>query len=202
MARPFVVLTVHYIALYHYIRSCRVKTLSVKQPWAALLCAGVKDVENRSWKIAHRGTLLIHASAQEDRHTDLIDLLRLYGDMQKITRDQQAGRPDASECVYLQNNRRTGKLELRRQHRGDQYLQAEYTFLRRTLDDPDFNPFDIGAVIGSVDVVNVITDSPSPWAVSGQYNWILANPVLFDDPISNVRGRLKIWEFPIHNYRQ
>lgn len=24
-------------------------TLSVKQPWAPLLCSGVKDVENRTW---------------------------------------------------------------------------------------------------------------------------------------------------------
>ena len=28
------------------------KELSVQQPWASLICAGIKDVENRSWKAA------------------------------------------------------------------------------------------------------------------------------------------------------
>ena len=38
------------------------KALSVKQPWAELIVAGVKDVENRSWATDHRGPLLIHAT--------------------------------------------------------------------------------------------------------------------------------------------
>src|ERR1035437_387769 len=36
--------------------------LSVRQPWADLIVLGVKDVENRSFRIQHRGPLLIHAS--------------------------------------------------------------------------------------------------------------------------------------------
>lgn len=28
------------------------KVLSIQQPWAALICAGIKDVENRTWKAA------------------------------------------------------------------------------------------------------------------------------------------------------
>ena len=40
------------------------KTLSIKQPWASLICAGIKDVENRSWKAAKvPGRILIHASS-------------------------------------------------------------------------------------------------------------------------------------------
>lgn len=35
--------------------------VSVRQPWADLLAAGIKPVENRSWSCAHRGPLLIHA---------------------------------------------------------------------------------------------------------------------------------------------
>ena len=35
--------------------------VSVRQPWADLLVSGIKSVENRSWKCAHRGPLLIHA---------------------------------------------------------------------------------------------------------------------------------------------
>lgn len=40
--------------------------LSIKQPWAWLICHGFKDVENRSWATRYRGTLLIHAGATFD----------------------------------------------------------------------------------------------------------------------------------------
>lgn len=42
------------------------KTLSVRQPWATLICAGIKDVENRTWKAAKvPGKILIHASSRK-----------------------------------------------------------------------------------------------------------------------------------------
>lgn len=37
------------------------KCLSVCQPWAWAIVNGVKAVENRSWRTAHRGPILIHA---------------------------------------------------------------------------------------------------------------------------------------------
>lgn len=40
--------------------------LSVKQPWAALLAAGIKTVEVRTWPTRRRGTVLIHASKIPD----------------------------------------------------------------------------------------------------------------------------------------
>lgn len=40
--------------------------LSVKQPWAALLAAGVKTVEVRTWPTPRRGPVLIHASRVPD----------------------------------------------------------------------------------------------------------------------------------------
>ena len=38
------------------------KALSVCQPWAHLIVAGDKAVENRTWRTNYRGELLIHAS--------------------------------------------------------------------------------------------------------------------------------------------
>ncbi|CAB3972312.1 MULTISPECIES: ASCH domain-containing protein [Burkholderia] len=38
------------------------KALSIRQPWAWLIAAGHKDIENRAWRTAYRGPLLIHAS--------------------------------------------------------------------------------------------------------------------------------------------
>jgi len=37
--------------------------LAVKQPWASLICAGIKDVENRTWQTDYRGRLYIVASS-------------------------------------------------------------------------------------------------------------------------------------------
>ena len=37
------------------------KALSIRQPWAWLIAAGYKDIENRSWHTQVRGTILIHA---------------------------------------------------------------------------------------------------------------------------------------------
>ena len=39
-----------------------VKIISVRQPWAWLIVAGHKDIENRTWRTSYRGRLLIHAS--------------------------------------------------------------------------------------------------------------------------------------------
>ncbi len=37
------------------------KAISIRQPWASLIIAGGKDIENRSWPTAYRGPVLIHA---------------------------------------------------------------------------------------------------------------------------------------------
>ena len=42
------------------------KILSVRQPWAYLIVAGYKPVENRTWNTSYRGPLLIHASLGTD----------------------------------------------------------------------------------------------------------------------------------------
>lgn len=42
------------------------KTLSIQQPWATLICSGIKDVENRTWKASKvPGKILIHASSKK-----------------------------------------------------------------------------------------------------------------------------------------
>ena len=61
------------------------KTLSIQQPWASLVCAGIKDVENRTWKAAQvPGRILIHASSK------------------KVTKNFYAGIPEALES-FIEN---------------------------------------------------------------------------------------------------
>ncbi len=42
------------------------KALTIKNPWADLIAADIKDVENRSRRTHYRGTVLIHSSKQID----------------------------------------------------------------------------------------------------------------------------------------
>lgn len=51
------------------------KAITIKQPWASLICEGIKDVENRTWKTNYRGRVLIHASGSHGKRfkVDLTD---------------------------------------------------------------------------------------------------------------------------------
>ncbi len=42
------------------------KALSIMQPWAWLIVAGHKDIENRTWSTRFRGRVLIHAGKRVD----------------------------------------------------------------------------------------------------------------------------------------
>lgn len=62
--------------------------LSVKQPWAALIVAGLKTVEVRSWPTGRRGPILIHAGRLADDRPEpwawvtapeVLELTRLRG---------------------------------------------------------------------------------------------------------------------------
>lgn len=53
------------------------KTLTLLNPWATLLVAGIKTIETRSWRTNYRGWLAIHSSAKTK--TKLQDL-SLFGE--------------------------------------------------------------------------------------------------------------------------
>jgi len=43
------------------------KAISIRQPWAYLVVAGVKTIENQTWTTDYRGAVLIHAAVETDR---------------------------------------------------------------------------------------------------------------------------------------
>ena len=61
------------------------------------------------------------------------------------------------------------------------------------------------AIIGSVEIIGCSINHPSKWAEKSDdskgyyedpiYNWVLANPILFESPIENVKGRLSFWDY-------
>jgi ASCH domain protein len=55
----------------------------------------------------------------------------------------------------------------------------------------DFS-FCTGSIIGSIEIVDCVQNHSSIWAEKEVYNWVLANPILFESPIENVKGRLSL----------
>lgn len=51
------------------------KALSIKQPWAWLICSGYKDIENRNWPARFRGRIYVHTGKLFD--SDGYDLFTL-----------------------------------------------------------------------------------------------------------------------------
>jgi len=74
--------------------------LSVRPPWAQAIVAGVKDVENRSWKTRYRGPVLIHASQRFDPSAhDLARCLEEAADPRAQAFRAMLGRPPVSSAI-------------------------------------------------------------------------------------------------------
>lgn len=145
------------------------KTLSYKNPFGYLVAAGIKPIENRTWKLPekHKGErVLIHVSAKPAQTGLVINVLN----------EQQWNSLSYDQRLLLRSN----------------------TLIT-------------SAIIGSVEIVDCVVNHESIWAekcdpiykygtdkiAEATYNWVLANPVLFAKPITNVKGKLSFWEYPM-----
>ena len=142
------------------------KAISIKQPWAYLIAAGIKDIENRTWKCPGKyigERVLIHASKTQ------------YETPMYLLTDEQYDSIKQEKRIEINNS-------------------LEY-----------------GCIIGSVEIVDCVINHASIWAeksepgqceITGEwikpiYNWVLANPILFDEPILNVKGKLGFWNYEV-----
>ena len=135
------------------------KAISIKQPWAYLICSGIKDVENRNWKCPQKyigQRILIHASAKPTVKGNCISCW--------MTEDQYR---------FITLNTSSGKR----------------------LNDICFLEHYSSAIIGSVKIVDCVVNHPSVWAEKGVFNWVLSEPILYENPIENVKGKLSFWEY-------
>ncbi|KAF5304904.1 hypothetical protein FQR65_LT00788 [Abscondita terminalis] len=55
--------------------------LSMHQPWASLLVAGIKVHEGRTWYTEHRGRLWIHAASKQPDNEELLEVEQMYRDL-------------------------------------------------------------------------------------------------------------------------
>lgn len=151
------------------------KAISIKQPWAYLICAGIKDVENRTWATKYRGRVYIHASSQIAKHEftwEQSSELAKHEELD-IVCSAIIGHVDIVDCVV--NN---------------QSIWAEKSnFLSRTFVDPEIHNLSEWITDDNNNIVH---------KKDAIYNWVLANPVLFDKPILNVKGKLSFWDCSEH----
>lgn len=170
------------------------KCLSVRNPYSYLICSGLKDVENRSWKTNYRGVILIHSSGDElfklissDYFSNLETFekcLPLHAEFLKFTKNKIK----QSDCKILNFDIEEKKVGLL-----DKKYQKEYNLFKRNSIEPMKN----NAIIGSVEIVDCITNSDSPWAEKNNYHWILKNAKMFDKPILFVKGKLGLFEYAL-----
>ena len=149
------------------------KVLSVKQPWARLICSGIKDIENRTWKCPQKyigQRVLIHASSDKKFNYDVLNIKQYNAFLDKQT-----------------------------------FKRDDFPFVDKLTRS---------AIIGSVEIVDCVINHPSIWAEKSNgvmvghafvyksnekpiWNWVLAKPMLFDNPILNVKGKLSFWDFDL-----
>lgn len=88
--------------------------------------------------------------------------------------------------------------------RGRVYLHSSKNRdLHSRLSDQQIQAFDhieethlhLGCIIGEVDIIDCVQNDRSIWAEKGEgiYHWKLANAVMYDKPIENVKGKLGLW---------
>lgn len=53
--------------------------LSIRQPWAWLIAAGHKDIENRDWPTPFRGEFLVHAGKTVPSESEIEEIEREFG---------------------------------------------------------------------------------------------------------------------------
>ena len=163
------------------------KVISIKQPFASLIVEGVKDIENRTWKLPkkYKGQrVLIHASTSnriKDLHL-LLDYpqiiavsnakkeIEIFGSI--LTKGAIIGSVEIVDCVINHPSIWAEKLEI----------------IKRPSED-DFK-------IGGKWIEEKILEHLNSEKRKPIYNWVLANPIKFPKPIP-VKGKLGFWEFSL-----
>jgi hypothetical protein len=144
------------------------KCISIKQPFASLIVEGVKDIENRTWKLPEKykgQRVLIHASADKS-----LDLSILTRQQYEFACEKLDPIPTMPVEKYLRGAI-IGSIEI-----VDCVINHESIWAEKTE----------GVLVGHAFYTKEETKTI--------YNWVLANPIKFPKPIP-VKGKLGFWEF-------
>ena len=180
------------------------KTISLRQPWAYLICSGIKDIENRTWKLPEKykgERVLIHASgakaqfnfskAHYEKFREL-NMRRWYNN--DFYKSAIIGSVEIVDCVINHPSIWAEKTML-------DYGGICYKNKCEHLKTWSFGHGDCESceLVGQSYVVETIPDDclfkkqmPKPI-----YNLKVEDAILFDKPILNVKGKLGFWDYDL-----
>lgn len=147
------------------------KAITLKQPWAYLVCSGVKDIENRTWKCPekHIGKrVLIHASKTSYRFDNFYD--------SPLSNDQLLALPDIIQYPTI-HSAIIGCVRIVDCVINHPSIWAEKTHVGN-----------IGDVLDDLKLIGRVC------APKCTYNWVLKDAILFDKPVLDIKGKLRFWE--------
>jgi hypothetical protein len=156
------------------------KTLSIKNPWAYLIAYGIKDVENRTWKTDFRGEFLIHVSGEDE--LDIFDNFlpkEILIEYDKYWKAKDQGQEYHTENIFAQK-----MFSLDEMTENDILKQKKIFYKSQRI-------------IGKVEIIDCIRNSDSIWAEKNVFHWILKNPVVFENPIVDISGKLNFWNYDL-----
>ena len=143
------------------------RCLTVHQPWAELLCDGLKWVENRTWRTSHRGPLGIHAGLRRPAVADLAQAG--FADTRTLPRGAMIGTVDVVACLRNEAGRLTADSVRR--------------LLRAADRDVPCGELNIDSVPG---IEFVQSDAP--------FWWVVNRPRRLERPVPR-RGQTSLWRF-------
>lgn len=148
------------------------KAISVRQPWAYLVASGVKDIENRTWKLpeAYKGeTILIHTGAETDKEPYMIFNDEQIEKIESVIMDVCSSYGMTSAII--------GSVRFT-----DCFLNHSSVWAERT---PGYSSCLNATLFKRKEGIKPI------------YNWVCSDAVLFDKPILHVKGKLSFWDYEI-----
>lgn len=136
------------------------KIISIRQPWAWGIFRAGKDIENRSWATKVRGRVLVHASLRTPTTLDREQILSI---------------------LMKHPLRWTGTMLCDALDIGPESRETRWSALRM---------LPVGGIIGSVEIVDCVSHSTSPWFF-GPFGFVLRDPRPL--PFIRLKGRLGFW---------
>lgn len=180
--------------------------LSIRNPISYLVASGAKWVENRTWKTDYRGRIYIHSSGSKS-----FDCLTYYDyprtciDDYKMIQKKLGINP--TEDAVIKMIKKIGEarwtdatlyaescLKLEQLYKSYYGSWSNETEEIKKLVQEKGNALKNSAIIGHVDLVNIVQDCMSAYAEYMCYHWIFDNPVLYEKPVLNVKGKLKLFD--------
>jgi hypothetical protein len=167
-----------------------VDCISIDAPLAYFTCAGIKDVETRPTRTDVPRRLFVQAGGG-------------YGAVREWMICDELPLPVYNDFVALISNRNPGKegrfweigpdgkARLRPGIDLDFSGLLEYAFVEflRRKARAGKPLWQSQAVVGRVEVAEIVADHPSAWAEDGRWKWVLSHPRLFEEPVPGIRGR-------------